>query len=92
MENVTKAVIILWLTEMKQKGEGRITTLENQLRQGAVEEHQLEEAGRRYRAILALIEIFQACPLEPAEMLEKMKELDAELRQGKLFSQIKNPV
>ena len=62
MTNSTKAAVILWLTEMKQKGKARIQLLHKQFEKGEVEAFQIQEARKRYNCILDLLEIFQVCP------------------------------
>lgn len=91
MTNSTKAALILWLTEMKQKGKARIQSLHKQFEKGEVEAFHIQEARKRYNCILDLLQIFQACPMEPGALLKLLEKIKLEKSQQKLFSGPKNP-
>lgn len=92
MKNASRANIVLWLSEMKQKGKARLNELNKEFEAGRVEAYVIIEARKRYDCILSLLEIFQECRLEPNALLQLVKRMSNKEKQGELFSAPKNPI
>ena len=89
---IKRADAVLWLSEMKEKGRGRLQSLRQQYTAGQIEIYTLNEAKHRQETISLLLRIFQACDMEPDELLEMLVGKAAAKRQTRLFTQPKNPI
>lgn len=90
---IKRADAVLWLAEMKEEGSTHLRTLYKQYATQAIAEVTLRNAQQRQEVIIMLLKIFQACDMEPAELLEMLQGMKGQGRgQASLFRQPKNPM
>jgi outer membrane protein TolC len=89
MAKTTKAVLIIWLNEMKEKGRQRIKTLGKQYAAGSITLYDLQQAQAKQAAIKELLSMLSDCQIELHELHELLKGMKKKKQQN-LFSP-KNP-
>lgn len=85
-EKRTKATAIIWLSTMKEAGRRRLRQIH-----ASGCDTELADAQAKQDAICLLLDIVTASPVGLEELLDHLKALAAEKRQGSLFT-TKNPV
>lgn len=86
-----KAIAILWLNDMKSKGRNRLKAIRCQLANGQIDLSTLQHAKQKQEAIEKLLALLNEWELSMDDLHQKIKELNADRRQQKLFHS-KNPL
>jgi len=89
-KNNSKAVAIIWLNEMKEKGRKRLGHISRQYASGQSELYELQQAKRKLEAITALLEVLTVCQLSLAELKELLQGMKPQ-KQRKLFKKPQQP-
>ena len=90
---IRRADAVLWLAEQKQQALSDLRKAVQDYQAGRIALYELELATKKAQAVEIILEIFQACDIEPAELLEMLRGMRGQGRgQSSLFKQPINPM